>query len=90
MSREDCDYAIDKSLATGELDKAGNLAFRAKGTREEIVGQIMETAGAWGQPMTREQAKAEADAEIAGQSGSVVWLSAVIGAAIFLLVLAVK
>jgi len=50
----------------------------------------METAGTWGQPMTREQAKAKADAAIAGQSGPWFWLSVVIGAAIFLLVLAVK
>jgi hypothetical protein len=65
MSREDCDYAIDRALATGGLDSAGNLAFHVKGTREEIVGQIMETAGAWGHPMTREQAEAKADAAIA-------------------------
>jgi hypothetical protein len=92
MSREDCDYAIDRALAAGGLDSGGNLAFHVKGTREEIVGQIMETAGAWGHPMTRDQAKAKAkaDAAIAGQSGPWFWLSVVIGAAIFLLVLAVK
>jgi hypothetical protein len=89
MSREDCDYAIDRALATGGIDSAGNLAFPVKGTREEIVGQIMETSGAWGRPMTREQAKAKADAAIAGP-GPWFWLSVVIGAAIFLLVLAVK
>ena len=59
------DYAIDKCLATGGLDSAGNLTFHVKGTREEIVGQIMETAGAWGQPMTHEQAGGRADAAIA-------------------------
>lgn len=57
----DADYLIDKSLATGALDSAGNLCFAAKGTREEIV----ERASNWGHPMTREQAKARADAAIA-------------------------
>lgn len=61
----DADYLIDKSLATGALDSAGNLCFAAKGTREEIVEQILERASNWGHPMTREQAKARADAAIA-------------------------
>jgi hypothetical protein len=65
MSREDCDYVIDKCLATGGLDSDGNPTLHVKGTREEIVRQIMETAGAWGQPMTRQQAEGRADAAIA-------------------------
>jgi hypothetical protein len=64
VSREDCDYAIDRALATGGLDSAGNIIFPVKGTREEIVDQILERAGNWGHPMTREQAKAKADAAI--------------------------
>jgi hypothetical protein len=65
MTRDEADYIVDKALATGGLDSAGNLCFAAKGTREEIVGQIMETAGAWGQPMTSEHAEGRADAAIA-------------------------
>jgi hypothetical protein len=90
MTRDEADYIVDKALATGGLDSAGNLAFPVKGTREEIVGQIMEIAAAWGRPMPREKAMAKADAATAGQSGPWFWLSVVIGAAIFLLVLAVK
>jgi hypothetical protein len=48
MSREDCDYAIDRALATGGLDSGGNIIFPVKGTREEIVDQILERAGNWG------------------------------------------
>lgn len=80
------------ALATGGLDSAGNLAFPVKRTREEIVGQIMETAEAWGQPMTREQAKAKADAAIGKIQASQFWswLSvAVIIAAAILLMLAI-
>jgi hypothetical protein len=65
MNREDADYLIDKALATGGLDSAGNLAFPVKGTREGIAEQIIETAGAWGIPMTSEQAQDKADAAIA-------------------------
>ncbi len=48
MTREDADYAIDKALATGLLDSSGGLNFTAKGTRDEIVAQIVERAAAWG------------------------------------------
>lgn len=65
MNREDLDYTIDKALAIGGLDSAGNLAFPVKGTREEIVAQILSTAKAWGIPMTHEQAESRADEAIA-------------------------
>lgn len=59
------DYAIDKALASGALDSAGNPTIHVKGnTREEIVVQLMEGAAAWGMPMTKEQAEARADAAI--------------------------
>ena len=47
MTRDEADYIVDKALATGGIDSAGNLAFPVKGTREEIVGQIIEIAAAW-------------------------------------------
>src|ERR1700719_4161980 len=51
MTREDADYAIDKSLASGLLDSSGGLNFPAKGfTREEVAGQIIERSTPWGQP----------------------------------------
>lgn len=57
MTREDCDYAIDKALATGLLDSSGGLNFTAKGfTREEVAAQIVERSTAWGQPVSREDA----------------------------------
>jgi hypothetical protein len=63
MTREDADYAIDKSLAPGLLDSSGGLNFTAKGfTREEVAGQIVagqiiERSTAWGQPVGREDAE---------------------------------
>jgi hypothetical protein len=58
MTREDADYAIDKSLASGLLDSSGGLNFTAKGfTREEVAGQIIERSTAWGQPVGREDAE---------------------------------
>lgn len=58
MTREDADYAIDKSLASGLLDSSGGLNFTAKGsTREVVAGQIIERSTAWGQPVGREDAE---------------------------------
>ena len=63
MTREDADYAIDKSPASGLLDSSGGLNFTAKGfTREEVAGQIVagqiiERSTAWGQPVGREDAE---------------------------------
>jgi hypothetical protein len=58
MTREDADYAIDKSLASGLLDSSGGLNFTAKGfNREEVAAQIIERSTAWGQPVSREDAE---------------------------------
>ena len=64
MTKEDADYYIDKALATGQLDSSGNLNFRMRGTREEIIAGILTTAKAWGQLMTCDQAEQLADRAI--------------------------
>jgi len=64
MTKEDANYAIDKALATGLLDSNGNLNFRMRGTREEIIAGILTTAKAWGQLMTCDQAERIADRAI--------------------------
>ena len=64
MTKEDADYYIDKALATGQLDSNGNLNFRMRGTREEIITSILTTAKAWGQLMTCDQAEQLADRAI--------------------------
>ena len=64
MTKEDADYYIDKALATGLLDSNGNLNFRMRGTREEIIAGILTTAKAWGQLMTCDQAEQLADRAI--------------------------
>lgn len=75
MSREDADYAIDKSLASGLLDSSGGLNFTAKGSRDEIVAQIVERSAAWGMARTHEEAVQIADAEISRRYGHrwLVW-----------------
>jgi len=90
MSRDTADYVIDKCLATGGLDSAGNLCFAAKGTREEIVGQIMEVAEALGHPMTSEEAATKADAAIGKIQASQFWSwlgAAMLGVAIAIAVI---
>ncbi len=64
MTKEDADYYIDKALATGQLDSNGNLNFRMRGTREEIITSILTTAKAWGQLMSCDQAERIADRAI--------------------------
>ncbi len=63
MTKEDADYYIE-ALATGQLDSNGNLNFRMRGTREEIIAGILTTAKAWGQLMTCDQAEQLADRAI--------------------------
>jgi hypothetical protein len=80
-------YRIDRALATGELDSAGNLAFPVKGSREEIIEQITATAKTWGMPMTRDKAEEKADAAFASveKRRSRKWaiiIAIVVGAAI--------
>jgi hypothetical protein len=36
------DYCIDKALATGVLDSAGDLNFIARGNREKIIAEILQ------------------------------------------------
>jgi len=66
MTKEDADYYIDKALATGQLDSNGNLNFRMRGTREEIIAGILTTAKAWGQLMTCAEAERLTDRAIRG------------------------
>jgi len=42
MTKEDADYCIDKALANGVLDSAGDLNFVARGNREEIIAEILQ------------------------------------------------
>jgi hypothetical protein len=91
LTRVDTDYTIDKSLATGVLDSNGDLNFPVKGTREEIAGQIMEIAAAWGRPMPREKAEKMAYAATASPWPWLpVLVSTAIWAAILLAVFAAK
>jgi hypothetical protein len=91
MTRDEADYFVDKALATGGLDSAGSLTFPVKGTREEIVGQIMEIAAAWGRPMPREKAEKMAYAATASPwPWLAVLVSTAIWAAILLAVFAAK
>ena len=90
MTKEDADYYIDKALATGQLDSNGNLNFRMRGTREEIIDGILTTAKAWGQLMTCDQAEQLADRAIRkarGPIGNIVTI-AIIAAFIAVTVLA--
>ncbi len=64
ITQEQADYFIDKALACGTLDYEGTLTFRVKGTREQIVAQILEVCELWNEPMTRARAEAKADATI--------------------------
>jgi hypothetical protein len=75
---------MTRDEATGGLDSAGNLAFPVNGTREEIVGQIMEIAAAWGRPMPREKAEKMAYAATASPWP---WLPVLVSTAIWATIL---
>jgi hypothetical protein len=64
MTRAEADSCIDKALASGALDSNGIFTFRVKGTREQIVEQILQVCELWNEPMTRAKAEAKADAAI--------------------------
>jgi hypothetical protein len=53
LTREEADSCIDKALASGALDSDGIFTFRVKGTREQIVEQILEVCQLWNEPMRR-------------------------------------
>ena len=57
MTKEDADYCIDKALATGVLDSAGDLNFIARGNREEIIAEILQKGAIWNMPMPRDEAE---------------------------------
>jgi hypothetical protein len=57
MTKVDADYCIDKALANGVLDSAGDLNFVARGNREEIIAEILEKAATWNMPMPRDEAE---------------------------------
>ena len=68
IGKDDADYLIDKALATGAIDSNGDLVFNIRGTREEIVGRMMASAGAWNMPMSRAEAERRTDAAIAAST----------------------
>jgi hypothetical protein len=43
---------------------AGGLNVMTKGTRNEIIAEIMDWSATWGSPLSREQAEAKADQTI--------------------------
>ena len=55
MTKEDADYCIDKALANGVLDSAGDLNFVARGNREEIIAEILQKGATWNIPMPRDE-----------------------------------
>ncbi len=77
LTREEADSCIDKALASAALDSDGIFTFRVKGTREQIVEQILKVCELWNEPMTRAKAEAKADAAIRAIRGQRVfaWLS---------------
>ena len=57
MTKEDADYCIDKALATGVLDSAGDLNFIARGNREKIIAEILQNGATWNMPIPRDEAE---------------------------------
>jgi hypothetical protein len=80
VTEEEADSFIDNALASGTLDSSGALTFRVKGTRKQIVDQILDVCALWNEPMTRAQAEAKADAVIKAsrRRRATAWLSPVI------------
>jgi hypothetical protein len=77
VTQEQADSFIDKALDGGTLDSEGTLTFRVKGTREQIVAQILEVCELWNEPMTRARAEAMAVSALKAARGQRVsgWLS---------------
>jgi hypothetical protein len=77
VTQEQADSFIDKALDSGTLDSEGTLTFRVKGTREQIVAQILEVCELWNEPMTRARAEAMAVSALKAARGQRVsgWLS---------------
>jgi hypothetical protein len=80
ITQKQADSIIDSALASGTLDSEGILTFRIKGTREQIVAQILEVCEFWNEPMSRAKAEARADAAIMAMWGRKVsaWHSSAI------------
>ena len=89
MTRAEADSCIDKALASGALDSNGIFTFRVKGTREQIVEQILQVCELWNEPMTRAKAEAKADAAIWAMRSQRVfaWLSWAISKMVIILAL---
>lgn len=64
MTRKRCDYLIDQAFATGVLDSSGDLNFNMRGSREEIIAEILERCAEWNMPMTRVRAERLTDRAI--------------------------
>ena len=80
ITQKQADFIIDRALSSGTLDSDGTLTFRIKGTREQIVAQILEVCDFWNEPMSRATAEAKADAAIMAMWGRKVsvWHSSAI------------
>ena len=70
MTKEDADYCIDKALATGVLDSAGDLNFIARGNREEIIAEILQKGAIWNMPMPRDEAERLTNQAVRGISSA--------------------
>ena len=90
VTQEQADAFIDNAISSGMLDSEGTLTFRVKGSREQIVAQILEVCELWNEPMTKARAEAMAISAIKATRGQrlSVWLSkAILILAIILAVL---
>lgn len=90
VTQEQADAIIDSAISSGMLDAEGTLTFRVKGSREQIVAQILDVCELWNEPMTKARAEAMAISAIKATRGQrlSVWLSkAILILAIILAVL---
>ncbi|WGJ15379.1 hypothetical protein QEV83_03595 [Methylocapsa sp. D3K7] len=90
VTQEQADDFIDEAISCGMLDSEGTLTFRVKGSREQIIAQILEVCELWNEPMTKARAEAMAISAIKASRGwrASAWLSkAILILAIILAVL---
>ena len=98
VTQKQADSIIDRALASGTLDSEGALTLRVKGTREQIIAQILEVCEFWNEPMSRAKAEAKADAAIMAMWGrkvstwhsSAILMVAIILAFVLIIVLIAK
>lgn len=69
VTQEQADAFIDSAISSGMLDAEGTLTFRVKGSREQIVAQILEVCELWNEPMTKARAEAMAISAVKAMRG---------------------